>query len=444
MKVLFTCVGKSDPLTIFENEKIYDAAFLQIARNYKPDVIYLYMSKEICEFDDLDNRYERSIFLLNEHLGINIEIEKIKRPGLVEVQKFDDFYDDFENIMDEIIQERGSEVEILCNVSSGTPAMKATLQILAALSKYRITPIQVSDPTKGRYKRDVDLNNYDLEFFWELNEDNEIKENRTYLSANDKFNFKIQKELLVNLINSYDYEAAYNMAMSYRYRIDKNLISLLKFALNRYNLDSEAILKDHNRNLLPYQDNEKAKLFEYGLWLKIKKEKGELLDFVRGVTPFLYGVCAYTFKNILNIDILNYCERKGKVMYLTRKGLEKDATGLEFLEILDNRYKDKRYSDTFLSENQMLTILNEKLDNFDLNLCLKQLNNLRVAKRNIASHQITCVREKDIISDLDNSMDDYVNIIKKVLACLGFSTSSYWNSYDDMNSYIIEEINKMR
>lgn len=449
MKVLFTCIGKSDPLTIFENDVIYDASYMQIARHHRPDKIYFYMSKEICEFDEIDNRYEKSIMLLNQYLNAKIETYKIKRPELIDVQRFDEFYDDFENIINEIIIENGKDVEILCNVSSGTPAMKATLQILAALSKYKLIPIQVDDPTKGKWKRDVDLKNYDLDFYWELNSDNDINEDRTYFSKNDKFNFKIQKELLVNLIKSYDYEAAYDLVSGYKYRIDKNVIDLIKFSLNRYNLDTKEILKSPNKSLLPYLDEEQAKIFEYGLWLKVKIEKREILDFVRGITPFLYEICKYALNNICKINITKYCskDRRG-VMYLTRQLMDTDSQGKEVLKILDFEFSKNRsgkYNDTFLSEKQMLTILYAKLDDDSkLRLSLKMLNSLREEIRNIASHQITCVREEDIIKKLGKSVDDYVNIIKVVLACLNFNTSKYWDSYNLMNKKIIEEINELR
>ena len=445
MKVLFTCVGKSDPLTIFENNVIYDAAYMQIARYHCPDKIYFYMSKEICEFDEIDNRYEKSIMLLNRHLNTKIETYKIKRPELIDVQRFDEFYDDFENIINEIIIENGKDVEILCNVSSGTPAMKATLQILAALSKYKLTPIQVDDPTKGKWQRDVDLKNYDLDFYWELNSDNDINEDRTYFSKNDKFNFKIQKELLVNLIKSSDYEAAYDLVNSYKYRIDKNVIDLIKFSLDRYNLDTKEILKSPNKSLLPYLDEEQAKIFEYGLWLKVKIEKREILDFVRGINPFLYEICKYTLNNICKINILKYCHenKKNGVMYLTRQLMDTDRQGEELLNILDSKFS--KYKNRFLSEKQMLTILYAKLDDdSELQLSLERLDSLRKKIRNIASHQITCVREEDIIKKLGKSVDDYVNIIRIVLACLNFDTSKYWNSYNLMNEKIIEEINKLR
>lgn len=449
MKILFTCVGKSDPLTIFENDVIYDAAYMQIVRYHRPDKIYFYMSKEICEFDAIDNRYEKSVMLLNKYLNTKIETYKIKRPKLIDVQRFDEFYDDFENIINKIIEENGKDVEILCNVSSGTPAMKATLQILAALSKYKLIPIQVDDPTKGKWKRDVDLKNYDLDFYWELNSDNDINEDRTYFSKNDKFNFKIQKELLVNLIKSYDYEAAYDLVNNYKYRIDKNVIDLIKFSLDRYNLDTKEILKSPNKFLLPYLDKEQAKIFEYGLWLKVKIEKGEILDFVRGITPFLYEICKYALNDICKINILKYCLKdKRGVMKLTRQLMDTDRQGKELLKILDfefSKNKSGKYNDTFLSEKQMLTILYAKLDDDSkLRLSLKMLNSLREEIRNIASHQITCVREEDIIKKLGKSVDDYVNIIKIVLACLNFDTNKYWDSYSLMNKKIIEEISELR
>lgn len=452
MKVLFTCVGKSDPLTIYEHqkenekpeaEKAYDAAFLHIARKFRPEKIYFYMSKDICEFDELDNRYEKSIELLNKQLNTHIQIQKLPRPKLIEVQRFDEFYDDFEDIIKQIVDEHGEDVEILCNVSSGTPAMKATLQILAALSKYKITPIQVTDPTKGQGNR-VSLDKYDLDFCWELNEDNSSNEDRTYLSKNDKFNFKIQKEFLTNLINSYDYEAAYQLASQYKHRIDKELLNILKFALDRYNLDTKNILKNHNRFLLPYQEEEKAKLFEYSLLLLLKKEKGEIVDFLRGLTPFLYTVCERLIHE-LKIDLDQFCY--GNVKKLSRDKLQTNDEGKEFLEILDKYFKSKyksNYKTSDLSEKNMLPILYEKLGDTELRLRLKSLNNLREAKRNIASHEITCIREGDLIVNLKKDMDDYVNDIKIVLSCLGFDVKNNWNSYEKMNKKIIKKLDKQR
>ena len=59
MKVLFTPIGKTDPMSISERDthlNIYDASMMHICRFYDFDKVVMYMSKEICEFDEKDNR----------------------------------------------------------------------------------------------------------------------------------------------------------------------------------------------------------------------------------------------------------------------------------------------------------------------------------------------------------------------------------------------------
>ena len=67
----------------------------------------------------------------------------IERPELTEVQDFDYFYQEFETLLREIHKEY--EGEILLNISSGTPAMKNALNIMADLMEIRLHPIRVSD-----------------------------------------------------------------------------------------------------------------------------------------------------------------------------------------------------------------------------------------------------------------------------------------------------------
>ena len=50
--ILFSPVGKTDPITNY-----HDGSLLHISRHYQPEIIYLYMSKEMSEFHHLDNRY---------------------------------------------------------------------------------------------------------------------------------------------------------------------------------------------------------------------------------------------------------------------------------------------------------------------------------------------------------------------------------------------------
>lgn len=166
--ILFSPVGKTDPITNY-----HDGSLVHICRKYKPEKVYLYLSKEMLEFHSLDNRYCKCLEWLQERENFHFEIHLIKRPELIDVQIFDIFYDDFENELQKIRLEN-PEHEILFNVSSGTPAMKSALQFLAATSENMYIPVQVSTPQKGANRENYDFEEYDLNTRWELNEDNEI------------------------------------------------------------------------------------------------------------------------------------------------------------------------------------------------------------------------------------------------------------------------------
>lgn len=440
MKILFSSVGKSDPMTIFENLEVYDGSLLHIIRYMKPDVVYLYMSEQICKFDDLDNRYEKAIQLLADQLQTSIDVCKIKRKELVDVQKFDFFYDEFERIILDIIDKYGPETEILCNVSSGTPGMKSAIQIITALSKYKLTPIQVVDPTRGQMRRADDLYNYNIEEYFHQNIDNNQLNNRTSISNNESFSFKMQRESIIALIQQYDYEAAYYLINEYKYRIDKYYIDLLDFAKSRSTLDIKTSLRinsQYSLNLIPYKSDNLIKLFEYALLLKIKVCKNEIIDFLRGLTPFLNHASYMLLKKCYGIDMHRYCTLTNKYN-LTRCLLEKDETGRNILNILDKEFKG--YKDSFLSENQMLCILFSYLSPSDsLYKSLKSLDDLRKNKRNLASHEIVCIKKESIKKDLGIDIEVYLNDMRTVLEQLGYDLK-YWNSYDNMNQYLINEL----
>ena len=74
MKILFSPLGMTDPIRFFK-----DGAALNVARKYQPDVIYLYMSKEIVQKHKEDNRYVYSFEKLGELLGKDFEIHTIER-----------------------------------------------------------------------------------------------------------------------------------------------------------------------------------------------------------------------------------------------------------------------------------------------------------------------------------------------------------------------------
>lgn len=183
-RILFSPVGGTDPISNFS-----DGSMLHICRVFQPDIVYLYLSKEMCDYHEKDNRYVYCIQKLGGKIAHNFDVRLIKREDLIEVFDFDFFYDEFKKCIYEIRNEEKGE--ILLNVSSGTPAMKNALNILAELLDVKLTVVQVVTPEGKINKHEEDRENYDVESYWELNRDNEadfinrcsILKNRNQMAA---------------------------------------------------------------------------------------------------------------------------------------------------------------------------------------------------------------------------------------------------------------------
>ena len=70
MNILFSPLGGTDPIS--ENN-FYDGSMLHICRHYDIDKVYLYMTKEIYEKHEKDDRYRFFINKLAEQKNKEIE-----------------------------------------------------------------------------------------------------------------------------------------------------------------------------------------------------------------------------------------------------------------------------------------------------------------------------------------------------------------------------------
>ena len=98
----FSPVGGTDPMS---QSNLRDGSMIHIARHYRPDVIYLYLSKEMLEHQERDDRYRYTLKKLFELQGREgVIVEEIMRPDLVEVQDFNTFFREFRPILQDIRQ----------------------------------------------------------------------------------------------------------------------------------------------------------------------------------------------------------------------------------------------------------------------------------------------------------------------------------------------------
>ncbi len=450
MNILISSVGKSDPMTLMKSqetgaEKVYEGSILQICRYYDFDVVVLYMSQQIIELDHKDQRYEKSLDALKQETHKSFDLITYEDDQMENVQEFDAFYDKFEDIVKKCVDKYGEDTEFYFNISSGTPAMKSTFQIIASLTKYNAKTIQVKDPSKGKGFRYGDLKDYDHDLYWELNEDRHNGVNRCSEPQDSNFRLKIQKEILVSMIENYEYEAAFHLAKSLSSKLGEDTFNHIAFAYERNMMHTNEYLRYQKRchqNFIPYMEEKKRELFEYSLWLNNKIKKGDLSDFCRGITPFMYAASQYALEVKCRIKMDKYIEKRKKVDCLTASMLEKDAQGRKILSIL-NAYFSSGYKDQFLSEAQMIPVLKETCDDQDLNEAFKDLDNFKKIIRNPVSHTIVAVTPELIGKYVSYDIEYYLRKVKTILNILGFDTKNEWNSYEKMNEVIINKIKEV-
>ncbi len=188
MRILFSPIGSTDPVS-----NCHDGGMLHICRVYKPDKVYLYLSGEMCFYEDLDRRYTKSVELLSDELGKQIETVTIRDEKMKEVQIFDSFIDKFEGYIDHIIEQDKPD-EMYVNISSGTPAMKSSLQMISILWG-NVYAVQVVTPAKKSNDKHEDKEDYDLEIQWECNDDRKPDyDNRCTLSHAKRQYSKLYKK----------------------------------------------------------------------------------------------------------------------------------------------------------------------------------------------------------------------------------------------------------
>lgn len=430
MNVLFSPVGLTDPISNFR-----DGAMLHICRNFEIDKVYLYISKEIYEYHLHDNRYLYCLNKLSRLLGREIENELIIREDMSDVHLFDVFINDFRNIISSIRSDN-PEAQIYLNVSSGSPAMKSALQILAAFREFDMIPIQVATPEKKSNPHVEDKLNYNPEEQWECNEDNSESYNRCTVSENVNFLLLMKKQMLAELINNYDYNGAMVLAGSMKNSLSTEFLELMDGAVKRYNLNcSEAnrIFKNYGIKILETEQSNHAPLTEYLLRLDIKAKRGEYSDFLVGVTPLISDLFEIILRDFLKFDINSYVINASAS---DRKwDMSKLQTNTKIMKVFSSLNNNGSiYSSTMLNLIEVLS------GDANLNsLC----NSLRTVDktRNSPAHEIVCITDDWIKRKTGFNSHDIIMLLRKSLNYTKINIEKdFFNSYNKMNEILIQKL----
>ncbi|MEY8319964.1 hypothetical protein AAK894_02660 [Lachnospiraceae bacterium 46-61] len=438
--ILFSCVGGHDPIA-----SCADGAILHICRIYKPKKVILYLSKEMMERQNMDDRYRKSLVLLQQHENFTIEeIKCIEKEELVNVQTFDTFYDEFEQIIDNIQQENPNK-KILLNVSSGTPAMKSALEIIATLGKHNVIPVQVKSPNEKENPKQDKPSEYDVELYWETNNDNNTEyKNRTVVVKSNNLLARIKKEIVIKMIDAYNYKAAKEIAEDIKEYLEQDTLNLIHAAYCRSQIDLrgyDKALKNKKYDFMPVKTGDEREIFEYLISLQIKLKQGNLADFIRGITPVVMDLFENCLKNKCNIDLKKYCEKvnkKGAFVYVLRGSiLEQTEEGKKIKQILDGAYgtmKDAPYT----SDNVIKLFENlSGAEEYELLNKMKKLHDVEQNVRNFAAHEIVSVTEEWLKKRTEMEAREIMELLKSVTIQSGIHVKKeYWDSYNAMNEVI--------
>lgn len=433
MNILFTPIGLTDPIS-----NMRDGAFLNICRFYDIDKVYIYMSKEVYEYHLHDNRYLHCLDMLAKMKNREIKYKLIIRQDLTDVHIFDYFIDEFRAELIKI-HEKYPDANLYLNVSSGTPAMKSALQILAAFREFDMIPIQVATPEKRSNPHIEEKINYNPVEMWECNDDNITPQNRCSISKNINFLLQIKKQMLTELINKYDYVGAKALVDTMKNSLNQDFVELLDAATYRYKLNHKSanlIFKQKGFKLLEVEQSNHADIIEYFLLLEIKRRKEEYLDFIRAITPILVDLYEEILFVRCNFTLKEFTNKTNNIKTWNIKKLERRP---ELKILLDNVYNTMR--ETPVYSDHLVTIISSLSPEKNLIKICNDLRTVEKAIRNPAAHEIIAISDEYIKQETGFSSKEIIKKLKSLLQYTKIKLSDdFLNSYDKMNEILIKNM----
>lgn len=450
MRILFSPIGLTDPIS-----KNHDGAMLHISRRYSPEIIYMYLSEDMQEKQNKDQRYTKVIEYLDKSVGTDTKIVRLDGSKIDSVYKFDLYYEEFEKYLKQIKNDY-PDAEILLNTSSGTPAMKSALQVIAALGEGNYKAIQVPAPNKVNHEPPE----IPVDDMWKENKDNEKGyKDRTEVSTHLQLITKFKKEIIKKHIDQYDYHAAFEVAKDINNSLSKEALKGIEAAKERLSLNYLAyaeLFKEAGADVEKFEldeyfknENKDIKLYEYILSLDVKVKREEYADFVRSISPILRDIFKLYSERKLNINVLKYCDKPNSEPRLKLKKIFKfiekgDKEGKEAQIILDALNKEfGRFTDSALAASNLTVIIEAFETNKQIIEMIKTLRRLEKNVRNIAAHQVVSINDEKIkegSSDKEGkngkTSKQIVQMIQMIAQKAKITKVGNWNSYKDMNEYI--------
>jgi len=430
----------------------FDGPLLHILRYYQPEKVYLFMTKRVCELADLDDRYRKSINRLCREKDFSCEIIELRYDEIDNPQLFDIFYPIFEKELIAIYEANPGN-QILVNLSSGTPQMKSACQLVSLTAPFPVLPIQVTTPNE---RENYGVSNFELETFWQNNIDNHAElgsKNRCLEVESNNLRYLFLREAAISHIQSYDYHAALDVLKTIRTFVSEDALNLLKAAKHRKSMELKQALilaEKADFDLFPIKASDVIELFEYLLRLSLQQKTGELIEFVRGISPALTSL----FESFLKVKcqrkvIQDYCYETPKESGCYKLSRDKLQREKDLLEHYDKEF-GRPYRDNYLSCVTLLPMITfdcgpqGKNSNADIVQRAREMRAVEENIRNYAAHIIGEVTEEQFIKKAGITS---AKLLQYMFWMFKYTFPQYfhdgddvWNSYDKMNGEIIRRL----
>lgn len=166
--ILYSCFGTTDPV-----RGMRDGGLMHIMRFYRPEAVYLFLSKEIVELDRADQRIDKTFAYIRENWdGYDPHVIRVET-GIEDPSDMDALVEPMDKLLQQAMIEH-PKTEVLLNLSSGTPQMQIILAQMALDPRYPTKGIQIKSPERasGRAER-TNMKRYPVDEALGLNEDEE-------------------------------------------------------------------------------------------------------------------------------------------------------------------------------------------------------------------------------------------------------------------------------
>ena len=454
-KILLTFAGNTDP-----TRGEHDGPIIHICRYYKPDKIYLILTKEMEERNEEPyNIYKRAI---KENLkNYNPEIICIKT-GIKDAHHFDIYFNWIYETF-EIIKKDEKDTEIYLNMTSGTSQMTTNLLMYYIDSlDLNLIPIQVE--TYKKQSNQSEENNktvdkhYDVEAEAICNLDNEEK-TRTYRIVEPdlkKYSRILTKNQIEKLLEQYKYEAISELLK--RNIFDKNLElnTLVNFAIERTNLkglDCNKKLNSLNNkdyNKLYYFTKDKNitripdwyQIVDFFSLANIKQKTEDISSYTLMLEPIVVKIYLSILKDLMgkNLDELFRKDSHGYKVELKR--LEEDLKEMIKKDLKREYLKD----DTNISTSVLASTIKyylKKENNIEVNYFTSLAETLAKMKtvRNTLAHELRSISREDFNKESETTVEQInskiLEFFNKFYTSLGYKKEMV-EIYDNINKEIVK------